>query len=253
MADKWWREFQIQTDTSVSHPPPLPPLYPGTHLPHLFSGHLSPWLPASLPAALSPAPPVTSIASPPFIPRPRPLRASRLGSARSPEASLPPCSLLTSLQRVGHTVCPHTLGAMGPSSPWHPPSLPALTHLLAPFWETLLCPPLCPTSSSASHTTHSSPWAPAATSFGPGLCSELKPAPLFSPQESHLPQASTHAPWGALLSYPLPQGCGGSLLPHDWSGCISLPFTSLVNAFSLKKKKGIFSLMKYCMFLVEMF
>ena len=123
MADKWWREFQIQTDTSVSHPPPLPPLYPGTHLPHLFSGHLSPRHPASLPAALSPAPPVTSIASPPFIPRPRPLRASRLGSARSPEASLPPCSLLTSLQRVGHTVCPHTLGAMGPSSPWHPPSL----------------------------------------------------------------------------------------------------------------------------------
>ena len=48
---------------------------------------------------------------------------------------------------------------------------------------------------------------------------------------------------GGLLSYPLPQGCRGSLFPHDWSGCISLPFTSLVNAFSLRK--SIFSLMKY--------
>ena len=149
------------------------------------------------------------------------------------------CSLLTSLQPVGHTVCPpHTHGTLfslaSPSlvSP-HPPPGSFLGDSPVPT-SSLLCAHLPPQLLLTARTPllgHQLPSLLAQVSL---LSSSLPPcSPLRKvtcPRHPPMPQLS-------LLSYPLPQGCRGSLFPHDWSGCISLPFTSLVNAFSLKKKK----------------
>ena len=128
----------------------LHPCHPSTlaHICLISSAGISPpgsqipQHPASLPAALSPAPPVTSIASlHSFLgPGHSELHTwARLGLQRPlyhPAVCSPLCSVL------GIQSAPTHWG------PWDPPllgiphPLPALTHLLAPFWETLLCPPL---------------------------------------------------------------------------------------------------------------
>lgn len=227
------QSLQRASPSSVIRIPISTPDSPGTQLLCL--------LPCLLPLQSLPSPLLRSFLGP------GPLRASRLGWARSPVASSHH-SLPTSLQRVEHAICPPHTGGHGTLLPLASPSLVSPLPPPGSFLgdspvptSSLLCAHLPPQLLLTPHTPllgHQLPSLLAQVSL---LSSSLPPcSPLgkvTGPRHPPMPQLS-------LLSYPLPQGCRGSLFPHDWSGCISLPFTSLVNAFSLRK--SIFSLMKYC-------
>ena len=125
---------------------------------------------------------------------------------------------------------PPSRAAKGLHKP-HPPQPPTpgsrtcslrfsmLTYFQFPSKHTVPLPEL-PPFHSLTYTLSLSPSLPPCSPLGKVTCPRHPPVPRLR--------------GGGLLSYPLPQGCRGSLFPHDWSGCISLPFTSLVNAFSLR-------------------